>query len=134
MEFIEKCRKVKDLMNYSVITVPEYAKVIDVVKILSKGNVHGVVVVGKDGKVSGVVSEIDVSRAFGRDMRNVNAKEIMSKPIKSIDPNETICDAAKIMRETGFDRLVILDKNDFPMGMLSITDIIRGFSDAYFKK
>jgi CBS domain-containing protein len=124
MKHIED-KKVRDLMTYGVVTVPEYAKVINVIRILNEGHVHGVIVVGKEGKASGVVSEIDISKAFGRDLDEVTAEEIMSKPVKTIDINATINEAAKIMREGGFDRLVILDKNDFPRGLLSVTDIIK---------
>ena len=60
MKHIED-KKVRDLMTYGVVTVPEYAKVINVIKILTEGYVHGVVVVGKEGKAAGVISEIDIS-------------------------------------------------------------------------
>ncbi len=132
MEHVED-KKVKDLMTYGVITVPEYAKVINIIKILSEGHIHGVVVVGKEGESTGMVSEIDIPKAFNQDLGEVTAKEIMSKPVRSIDGDETIANAAQIMRENSYDRLVILDKNNFPKGIISITDIIREISDSYFK-
>lgn len=133
MEYIED-KQVKDLMTYGVVTVPEYAKVINVIKILGEGYVHGVVVVGKEGKASGVISEIDISKAFEHDLRDVTAAEIMSKPVKSIDMNATVTEAAKIMSEKGIDRLAILDRNGFPKGIFSVTDIIREITASYFKK
>ena len=133
MKHIED-KKVNELMTHGVVTVPEYAKVINVIKILTEGYVHGVVVVGKEGTASGVVSEIDISKAFGHDLGVVTAAEIMSKPVKTIDMNATAGEAAKIMREKGIDRLVILDKNGFPKGILSVTDIIREITASYFNK
>jgi len=132
MKHIED-KKVRELMTYGVVTVPEYAKVINVVKILTEGYVHGVVVVGKEGKATGVISEIDISKAFGHEFGEVTAREIMSKPVKTIDVNATVVDAAKIMREGGVDRLIILDKKGFPRGILSVTDIIREIKTSYFK-
>ena len=132
MKHIED-KKVRDLMTYGVVTVPEYAKVINVIKILTEGYVHGVVVVGKEGKAAGVISEIDISKAFGQDLEEVAAKEIMSKPARTIDINATVGDAAKTMREGGFDRLIILDKNGFPRGIISVTDIIREIKTSFFK-
>jgi predicted transcriptional regulator len=53
MKHIED-KKVKDLMTYGIISVPDYAKVMDAIKILLGMRVHGVVVVGKKGRAVGV--------------------------------------------------------------------------------
>lgn len=128
-------RTVEELMTHGVVTVPESAKVIDVIRILSEGRIHAVVVVDKKCMccAAGVVSEIDIPKAFGRDLGEVTAKEIMSSPVRSIDAKASINDAAKIMRENGFERLVILDENNFPRGIISVTDIIREIETSYFK-
>gem|GEM_PF-804619 len=124
MKHIED-KRVRDLMTHGVVTVPEYAKVINVIKILNEGHVHGVVVVGKEGKAVGVISEIDIPKAFGKDLGRITAKEIMSSPVKTIDVNSSILDATKIMKKKNIDRLFILDKKGFPRGIISITDVIN---------
>lgn len=131
MKYIED-KKVGELMTCGVITVQDHEKVINVIKILSEGHIHGAVVVGKECKAIGMISEIDIPKAFGRDLEEVTAAEIMSKPIKTINRNATVADAAKIMQENGFDRLVVLAKEGFPRGIISVTDIIREITDSYF--
>jgi len=133
MKHIED-KTVKELMTHGVVTVPEYAKVINVIKILLEGYIHGVVVVGKEGRATGVISEIDISKAFDHDFREVKASDIMSAPVRSIDVNATVGEAGKIMSEKGIDRLFILDKNGFPRGVISVTDLIKEVGKVYFKK
>ena len=129
MKHIED-KKVGDIMTYGVVTVPKYANIIRVIRIFAKGRVHGVVVVGKEGKASGIITEIDIFRAFGHDFTDVTAEDIMSKPLRTIDINATISEAAEIMREGGFHRL-ILDQNGYPKGIISVTDITRAILRAY---
>ena len=127
-------KKVKDLMTHGVVTVPNYKKVINVIKILREGRVHAVMVVGEEGKAVGVISEIDIPKAFGKDLNEISVKEIMSSPVKTIDINASIIEATKIMMEKGIERLFILYENGFPRGVISITDVIAEITSSYFNE
>ncbi|ODS36448.1 MAG: hypothetical protein A7316_10030 [Candidatus Altiarchaeales archaeon WOR_SM1_86-2] len=131
MKYIED-RKVGELMTHGAITVPEHAKVIDVVRILSDDRIHAVVVVDKEHRASGVISEIDISKALGCDLGEVTAVDIMSNPVKSIDANASVGEAAKVMAENRFERLAILGENGLPTGVISMTDIIREIAMSGF--
>jgi len=125
-------KTVNDLMTHGVVTVPESRKVIDVIRILREGHIHGVMIVNNEGKAVGVISEIDLPKAFGRDLNDVTAKEIMSSPVKTVGIDEKIVDVTKTMIAKNIDRLFVLYDNGFPRGVLSITDVINEVVSSYF--
>lgn len=117
--------EVKDLMTWGVVTVPEDSRVIDVVNILVSGHVHTVAVVSKTGKAVGIVSDIDIIKAFGRDFSEVSVGEIMTKNIKTVRPDTKIKDAGEMMEKYDIHRLIVLNGNGNLQGVLSVTDIMR---------
>jgi len=131
METRVEDKKVKDLMTYGAIAIPEYSKVIDAVGILVEGCVHAAVVTGKNCVMAGVVSEIDITRAYGRNFEEIEVKDIMSSPVKTIGMDNTIREAGEIMRDGLIDRLVVVDENKRMRGILSVTDIIKEIYKIY---
>lgn len=117
--------KVKDIMTYGVITVPDDASFMDVINILVEGYVHGIVVVNKRYEPIGVVSEADIPKAFGKNLDEVKVTEIMNSPPEVIEMNKSIKEAGEIMQNKHIHRLIVIDENKKMKGLLSLTDIIR---------
>lgn len=117
--------KVKDIMTYGAITVPENTSVIEVINILVDGGVHAIVVVNQRREPIGVVSEADIPKAFGRNFDEVKVIEIMHSPPEVIEMNKSVKDAGEIMRNKHIHRLIVIDDSKEMRGLLSLTDIIR---------
>ena len=74
----------------------------------------------------GIVSERDLVRrvlAENRDLKTVKMREIMSKPVFSISPEEEVVNAAHIMRQRGIRRVVVMDKEAL-IGILTTNDLV----------
>jgi len=128
--------KVKDVMTRGVVSIHEDDTVRNAAKILMDHNISGLIVVSRNGEISGIVSEMDIIKVIDKDMDSLKVKEIMTTPAKTIDKEDTILNAAKIMRRENIHRLVIQkgkgdlygrinDIEYFPEGILSISDIVR---------
>lgn len=118
-------KTVRDLMTFGTITLPKNAAVIEAVDLLVEGNIHGIVVVDERREPIGVISEADISKALGRNFEDVNVTEIMHSPIETIRMDETIKNAAEIMKSKHIHRLIVIDDSKQMRGVLSLTDIIR---------
>lgn len=118
-------KTVRDLMTFGTITLPKNAAVIEAVDLLVEGNIHGIVVVDERREPIGVISEADISKALGRNFEDVNVTEIMHSPIETIGMDETIKNAAEIMKSKHIHRLIVIDDSKQMRGVLSLTDIIR---------
>lgn len=85
--------------------------------------------VGKDGSVSGVITESDiVKEALKSGMfKDIRAQDIMSPEPMTIKHDETLAKALKIMRENDIGRLPVMDKDENLKGFVESTDIIERF-------
>lgn len=126
--------KVKDVMTKGVITVPLNTSVKDIAKIIAESHVHGVCVTDEFGEVAGIVSEMDVIKAFNRDINKVTAEEVMSDKVVTISGEDYIGKAVDIMIKQRIHRIIVelgegnkevLSLPKRPVGILSATDVIK---------
>lgn len=125
--------KVKDIMTPDVISCDLYTPIHEVARILAQKGISAVVVLDESGELAGIVSQTDlvnirVHEDYWEHWRGLSAKHIMTKEVVTIDPESTIEEAARLMRNTGVHRLVVVERRGgslFPAGILSMTDIVR---------
>jgi len=103
-------------------TITEAAKVMAADK-----NFEGYVVVLKKGKSLGIITERDlVNEVMAKeiDPSKVNLTEIMSTPLITIDPDEDLLEASKLMRENNIRKLVVM-KSEIIYGVITAKDIAQ---------
>jgi len=117
---------VKDVMSSPVIMVSEGDNVNHVAKLLTDNDIGSIVVSDLKGNPVGLITERDiVTRIAAKNLLSVKvkAKEVMSSPLKTIDSNSDIIEAANRMREYGIRRLVVMDGGKM-VGVVSSRDIV----------
>jgi len=127
--------KVKDVMTRGVITMPLNTSVKDVAKIIAESHVHAVCITNEFGEIAGIISEMDIIKAFNKDINKATAEEIMTDKVATISGESYIEEAVDVMVKQRIHRLVIVlegsDKSlaltlpKRPVGILSATDIIK---------
>jgi CBS domain-containing protein len=144
---------VRDLMVGDVLTFTPDQNVQEAVRALVLRSVGGAPVVDDDGRVVGVLSvgdliveearlhfptivnlfgvnvalpwhdrELDesVAKALGEFVRDV-----MSSPVFSVGPDDTVEDAATLMHDNRVSRLPVVDRDGRLVGLLTRSDILR---------
>ncbi len=125
---ISKEKRVRDVMTRGVITVSLDTPVSEIVKRLVREDISGVAVTVPNGKVVGIISEIDIIKAFDKDWDNTKAEDVMSTFVRTVDPETTIRKAASFMRDLNIHRLLILSLSPapgVPIGILTASNILR---------
>jgi predicted transcriptional regulator len=89
----------------------------------------------------GIITERDVVRILGKldpNLLQTPLKSLMSKPLITIEQTASINDATKIMNNKKIRRLVVIDKNNKMIGILTQRDIFKAidkdpdlFSELY---
>ena len=116
--------KVRDIMQKNVITIESIKKAHDAAIILKEKEISFVVVV-KEGKPIGIVSERDIVRkivADNNDAQVTQLETIMSKNFKWVEPNASIESAVQKMLNNNIRRLVVLE-NENLAGVITQTDL-----------
>jgi CBS domain-containing protein len=117
---------VKDVMTSPVVTTGEEAPANDVAKLMLEHKVGCIVVTNKEGKPFGIITERDlVVRVLARNVlpEQTTAKNFMTSPLVTIEPDAPITEAAKRMRKKDIRRLAVLYKNSL-VGIVSSKDIL----------
>jgi CBS domain-containing protein len=115
---------VGSVMTRCPVTVPAGAPFATVAAILSRKRIGAVPVVGKDGRLIGVVSEADL--IGGRDGAGVTARELMSRQQKTVAADTTLPAAARQLAEAGVRRLFVTEHGRL-VGVLSRRDLLTTY-------
>ena len=131
---IEDSTLVADVMHQGVVTSLRNASVLDAAKQMLEYGIHAVVVVADDGHAVGVVSQTDVVLARqGRTVEQAAALsvgDIMTPSLVSCTADRKLAEAITLMTRNRVHRLVVVEDKAgklMPVGILSMTDVIRQF-------
>ena len=100
--------------------------VFDAIKVLAEKGV-GALIVMKDGKLAGILSERDYTRKvalLGKNSKEIYVRDIMTADVMVISPKTRTRECMAIMSEKNIRHLPVVD-GDTVVGMLSIRDLMN---------
>ena len=117
---------IRDVMAKNIKTVKPDDTVHAAVQKMNKFDIGSVIVVSS-GRPIGIITETNILRRIVEprmDPATVWAKDIMTSPLITIDENDAIEEAAKVMAEKKINRIPVM-KGDKLVGLISSTDIVK---------
>ena len=119
---------VNDIMTKAVVSVDAETTVSDAAKMMEDAQV-GAIIVMEDKTPIGIVTDRDfaikvVAHAYPIDTK---VKRVMSSPLYSISPDESVRMIADFMYTRGIRKLPVID-NDKVIGIVTATDLVRQFA------
>ena len=117
---------VKDVMSSPVVTLNEDATSNKVANLMDENKLGCLIVTNKTDKPVGIITERDlVIRVLSKNLKPdaVKAKEIMTSPLVTIEPEATISEAARRMSRLNIRRLGVIYKDNL-VGIVSSKDIL----------
>ena len=122
----DKERRVRDIYHKGVILCKPDSILQEVVRVMADTEVHAVMVTEREGEPPvGVVSHIDIIAHYGENLSAIHAREVMTANVISVLEDTSVEKAAKKMLRSNIHRLLVVDEQGSPLGILSTTDIIR---------
>lgn len=119
-------RYVRDIYHKGVIFCRPGTPLQEVVRVMADTDVHAIVVAQGEGeKPVGVVSHLDVIAHYGEDLSEIKAEDVMTPDVITISKDASVREATKRMLEARVHRLVVVDEDGTPLGILSTTDVVR---------
>ncbi len=128
---MEEQRSVRDIYHKGVIFCKPETPLQEVVRVMADTEIHAIMVAEREGDPPlGVVSHMDTIAHYSEDLTAIEAREVMTPEVISISENATVREAAEKLMESDIHRLLVVDNDDTPLGILSTTDIIREMRGA----
>ncbi len=123
---------VKDLMVVDPELIHPDAKLAEAAKKMAELDC-GVLPVGNDSQLAGIITDRDIvirAIAKGKDPAKERVADYMSRGLQTCRENDTVSDAADIMKTARVNRLVVLNANNRICGILTLGRILRKEQDA----
>lgn len=117
--------KVKDIMSRPIIVEDEETLVTQIAEDMEELGI-GSVVVTKEGEPAGIITERDIAlKVLLKNKRasEVEAREIMTSPLTTIEPEASVEEACKLAARKRIKRLPVVE-NGVLVGIVSIRDLL----------
>jgi len=129
---------VRDLMTSHVITCRPESSLPEVVTKMEEHHIHALVVVEEDGALAGVISQADLMKTrivqpYWKHWRGMNAEHLMTRRVITCQPDTTLEAAIRLITNHRIHQLVVVEERDgkqWPVGVLSMTDVVRDMAQA----
>lgn len=129
---------IRDWMAKDVLTVDENTSLMRATRVMKENSIRRLPVVSH-GKLIGIVTDRDVkdaspSKTTSLDIHELyyllsemKVKDVMTSDLVTLHGKDTLEKAALIMLENKISGMPVVDDSDHLIGLLSETDILRGF-------
>ena len=116
---------VKDAMNRRVIVIKPDATVREAARIMTKFRI-GSLIVMEDENLIGIITELDIIWKVVANDLNPNTtlvRDVMSKEVVTVKPDQSLEDAAELMVRRKIKKLPVVEDHKL-VGILTATDLI----------
>jgi CBS domain-containing protein len=125
---------VEALMTRSPVVVSEDDAIAGVAELLAGYEITGLPVIDSADRLVGVISQTDLVRLRGSTLpwtgwHGLLVRDLMTSPAKTIPGSAHLDEAARQMTTAHVHRLVVVDRRQTPIGVISESDIVREIAD-----
>ena len=116
---------VKDIMKTNVISIESAKTVKDAAEMMDDANV-GCVIVTKEDTPVGILTERDFVKRIAAKNKptSTSLSEVMSSPLTVISPEETVWEAAEIMKSKKIHKVPVQEDNKV-VGIVTTSDLVK---------
>ncbi|WP_136715651.1 CBS domain-containing protein [Halorientalis salina] len=113
---------VSEIMSSPVKTVERETTIDDIARVFAEEGV-GSLVIGEN-PIEGIITEHDVVKSIGngQDPQSTTVEELMSDPVVTIRPSDTVENAGDRMGNNGVKKLPVTEGGE-PVGIVTTTDL-----------
>lgn len=123
--------KAYEIMNKNVISISENASVAEAVDLMMKNNIRRLIVEpAVAGDPFGMISVRDVvykAISKGLDLKQTKVKQIMTRPLITINPNLEANYVADLLRMANVNGAPVIGEHRL-MGIISVWDVMKAFA------
>jgi len=116
---------VKDIMKKDLVTVDYTKSIKDAASLMNNQDV-GCVIVTKENIPVGILTERDFVKKIAAEEKQLSepVEKVMSSPLISVKPDDTVWDAAEVMKRKNIHKVPVQDGNDI-VGIVTTTDLVK---------
>ncbi|HTY52507.1 MAG TPA: homocysteine biosynthesis protein [Methanomicrobiales archaeon] len=125
--------RVQDIMDRNIPSVGDGEDIQEAARRLLKGDTNHLVVTDPDGKLVGIITTYDLSKAIARPGRAKQVKDIMTRKVITTTPDEHVDIVARKLEQHNVSALPVVDRAGKVLGMLTAIDLGKLFGGRWLK-
>ena len=116
---------VRDIMKEKVVSIDETKTIKEAASMMNEARI-GSIIITKDDTPVGILTERDfVTKITAKEIPlSTPLSEVMTKPLLAVGPNQTVWEAAEIMKNMEIHRVAVQEGNKI-IGMVTTTDLVK---------
>ena len=125
-------QRIREIMTSNPSTVEPDKTVVDAARIMKQEDA-GVVPVTENGRLTGMVTDRDIAIrvvAEGRDPQSTPVREVASKDLVTVDPQQDLDEALRLMAQHQVRRLPVVEEDGRLVGVVAQADVARHGDDT----
>jgi signal-transduction protein with cAMP-binding, CBS, and nucleotidyltransferase domain len=110
-----------------IIMAKDSESIFTISNLMKEKQVSSIIIIDQNDHPVGIITERDIVRkviADNKDPNTTKATEIKSQPLITVEADDYLFDAVKIMEKNNIRRIPVVKDNSI-IGILTITDIIK---------
>jgi len=123
--------KARELMTGNVLSVSPEESLRKVAEIILEKNIRALPVVDGSGRLVGIISAQHIAKAFLRGELTASVSEYMDRDVPTVTLEEDILDIMRLMDNRNVGRVVVVDEQGSPAGIITRTDILKTMTRMY---
>ena len=115
---------VREIMNRNIVTAKPEITLKEASKVMSEMHI-GCIVIYANEKILGIITSTDILKAVANDREpnGTYAADVMTKDVKTIEPDKDIADAVDIMVKHKIKKLPVVNDGKL-VGLITTSDIV----------
>jgi CBS domain-containing membrane protein len=145
---------VREIMTKNAVCLRQQDELAEAMKVMQKHKFRHLPILDEHDKLVGIVSDRDIlqqlpfagrrppsePKAFRAYLFKVDPKStslqlpmdrIMTRKTANVSPDLSVCEAAKMLRKSKIDCLLVLDERENTCGIVTVTDLMRSLLEVY---
>ena len=116
---------IKDIMINDLAVLDISATIKDAANLMDEKNI-GCIIISKENLPIGIITERDFVKRIAAKEKPLTSslEQVMSSPLIAINPDETVWEAAQIMKTNNIHKLPVLQDNKI-IGIITTTDLVK---------
>ena len=120
---VRKVKRSESGMILDPITLDEKALIGDALKLMAENKIGGIPVISKDRKLRGIVTNRDLR--FEKELSKKIADVMTTKNLITANEDVDLKKAENILQKHKIEKLPVIDKKDYLVGLITFKDIIK---------
>ncbi len=123
--------RVREIMDRNVVSITEDEEIRAAARNLLRGETNHLPVLNGEGKLVGIVTTYDISKAVVKPESGQHVRDIMTRKVIKTSPDEPVDIAARKLERHNISALPVVDETERLLGMLTAIDLGKLFGGRW---